>query len=250
MEMCFIKLLPTKMISKDEINGEKIDYEEYLTDIVNFSEYFMKLSDREKFIRIKKQDNGQADIKTNNYELDFKLLVNQDFINYKLKSLPDVDYSNSAKGFVCVNDKSNKGDVLTQARANGLFAVFFNEISQVTKEQLEDGDKNKNSKLYSTIKMFKKRKNLFFFLPIEVNCPSDDSVVNTVTRLTNIFSLRDNIHKDTFVTLLRKNSDVYDEFYILKYENGKFHIIDKIPKLLITSFNEIYRLTSFTENIN
>lgn len=206
----------------------------------------MNLTDREKFIRIKKQDNGQADIKTSNYELNFKLLVNKDFVNNKLKSLPEVDYSKLEKGFVCVKDNA----VLKQAKSNGIFVKFFDAISKATKDQHEDWGKNKDSELYRTIKMFEKRKNLFFFLPIEVKCSSDDAIVYTVTKLKNIFSLRNNIHNDTFVMLIRENSDVYDEFYILKYEDCKFYIVDKVPRLLINSFNEIYRLTSFTENRN
>ena len=62
--------------------------------------------------------------------------------------------------------------------------------------------------------------------------------------LTNLFGFRDSINKDTFVTFLASN----DYFYIVKYENKKFIIVDKVHKIFVTCFNQIYQLTYFTEN--
>lgn len=247
MKISYIKLLPTKMISKDEINDRRIDYEDYLTELVNFSHFFMELSNGEKFAKIIKQDNGQADIQTDRYELDFKLLVNQGFVNNKLKSLPYTDYSHWLDGCIFTTEKPNAS---RQAEANGLFVEFFYTLTQLTKKKLEEVKQDKDSELYSTIKMFKKNKNLLFFIPIEIKCDSDNDVVGLVERFANVFSLRDSINRDTFVTLLRNEGGTLDEFYILKYVNGKFFIVDKVHKLFITSFNRLYTLTSFTEDIN
>ena len=96
--------------------------------------------------------------------------------------------------------------------------------------------------------MLKKEKNLLIFLPFEIECENETGVINTVVRLNNLFSLRDGIKNDTYLIVLRKQGYSLDEFYILKYENCEFKIIDKVLRLLITSFNYIYKLTSFTEN--
>lgn len=90
-------LLPTTMISKTNINGVKIDYEEYLTKLINNSRHFMSLTNETQFEKVLVQSHGEPDAVANNYEIDFKLLVNQEFVNAKLKSLPDVDYSNITK---------------------------------------------------------------------------------------------------------------------------------------------------------
>ena len=74
-------------------------------------------------------------------------------------------------------------------------------------------------------------------------------MVNFVRRfLTSVFYLRDNIDKDTYIVIIGKGSKVGDEFYIIQYSNGEFYIVDKVHKFLITAFNDIYRLTAFTEN--
>ena len=70
-----INLLPTMMISKMEINDQKFIYEDYLLELVNFSGFFKGLTGGEQFTKIVEQDHGQADVRTSNYELDFKLLV-------------------------------------------------------------------------------------------------------------------------------------------------------------------------------
>ena len=248
MGISMITFLPTMMISKCEINGQQIDYENYLTELVNLSTYFMGLTYGEKYTKIIEHDNGQADVRTSNYELDFKLLVNQDFVNNKLKSLPNVDYSHIKDGYVCMMDKSNAGNSLTPAKANSVFVLFFNRLLSITKEQIEKFEADKNSDLYSIIKMMKKEKNLLFFLPFEIECFTDIEVVNTVARIKNIFTIRDSINKDTFIAVLRKEKGTLDEFYILKYEDSNFRIVDKVPKLFIFSFNELYKLTSFTES--
>ncbi len=242
MENLF-SLLPTKMISKDDINGVKIDYEEYLTELLNESLYFVPFRGTDKFEKILEQAHGEADVIANGYTLDFKLLVPQEFVNAKLKSLPNVDYSNIKNGFICVNDKPVNNN-LTQAQSNGLFIKFLQMLALAKKDQIKSWENDQDNTLYSTIKMIKKEKNLFIFLPCIININNGAAISNTVAKfLSSLFSLRDNIDKDTFVTLLGFD----DYFYILKYESHKFKCVDKVHKILVSSFNDIYRLTYFLE---
>ena len=118
----------------------------------------------------------------------------------------------------------------------------------ITNEQIVDGEKDKNNEFYSIIKMMKKQKNLLFFLPFEIECDTDIEALNTVARIKNIFSLRDSINKDTFIVVLRKVDGTLDEFYIIKYDKGGFEIVDKVNKLFVPLFYELYRVTSITEN--
>ena len=217
-------LIPTKMISKIYINGVKIDYEEYLTELINNSCYFMSLTSGTKFKNVLDQSHSEPDVVADNYELDFKLLVNQEFVNAKLKSLPDVDYTNIRSGFICVNDKTANESNLTPSQANC--------------------GNNKGDPLYSTVNMLKKEKNLLVFIPSIANI-TDDQIPRIITTfLASLFSLRDNINKDTFVTLLCQDN----RFCVLKYENKTFRYIDKVHRILMPSFNDIYRMTYFLEN--
>ena len=236
-------LLPTKMISKTDINGIKIDYEKYLTELINNSHYFMSLTGRIKFEKVLEQSHGEPDVVAGNYELDFKLLVNQEFVNAKLKSLPNVDYSHVKEGFISVNDKAaNKGN-LTQIQANGLFIRFMQRLALMKENQIEACGNDMENPLYSTVKMLKKEKNLLVFLPCIVNVDGCGISSVATTFLSSLFALRDNINNDTFATLLCQ--DGY--FYILKYGNGGFRCFDKVHKLLEPSFNEIYSMTQFLE---
>lgn len=231
------------MISKTDINGIKIDYEKYLTELINNSHYFMSLTGGIKFEKILDQSHGEPDVVAGNYELDFKLLVNQEFVNAKLKSLPNVDYSHVKEGFIFVNDKIANKDNLTQIQANGLFIRFMQTLALI-ETQIEACGNDMENSLYSAIKVLKKEKNLLVFLPCIVNVDGCGISSVATTFLSSLFTLRDNIHKDTFVTLLCQ--DGY--FYILKYKNGGFRCFDKVHKLFEPSFNEIYSMTQFLEN--
>lgn len=245
MQQVFI-LLPTKMISKSSIKDIKIDYESYLTELLNASEYFMRLTGGEKFKRITEQDNGQADVNTSNYELDFKLLVNKEFMNNKLKALPKVDYSNIKEGFICVNDKTLTDKELTQEQANGLFIRFLQHLAALNQKNLEAYSTNNQSVLYNVIDLIKTQKNLFIFLPCIINSVNEGFIARIVKIFfTVLFGLRDNINKDTFIAVL--GADNY--FYIFKYENHKFFVVDKVNKIFATEFNYIYSRTYFTEKI-
>lgn len=237
-------LLPTKMISKTYINGVKIDCEEYLTELINNSCYFMSLTSGTKFKKVLDQSHSEPDVVADNYELDFKLLVNQEFVNAKLKSLPDVDYSNMRSGFICVNDKVANESNLTQSQANGLFIQFLQSLVLLNGDEITTCENNKKHPLYSTVNMLKKEKNLLVFLPCIANINSGQISRIITTFLSSLFSLRDNINKDTFLTLLCQD----DYFYILKYENKMFRYVDNVHRIFMSSFNDIYRMTYFLEN--
>lgn len=237
-------LIPTKMISKIYINGVKIDYEEYLTELINNSCYFMSLTSGTKFKKVLDQSHSEPDVVADNYELDFKLLVNQEFVNAKLKSLPDVDYTNIRSGFICVNDKTANESNLTPSQANCLFVQFLQSLALLEDDEITNCGNNKGDPLYSTVNMLKKEKNLLVFIPSIANI-TDDQIPRIITTfLASLFSLRDNINKDTFVTLLCQDN----RFCVLKYENKTFRYIDKVHRILMPSFNDIYRMTYFLEN--
>lgn len=233
------------MISKTNINSTKIDYEEYLTELLNMSKYFMSLTNGIKFKKILNQSHGESDVVADNYEIDFKLLVNKEFVNAKLKSLPNVDYSHIKNGFICVNDKIVNENILTQTQSNKLFIQFLKILASTKKDQIESYKDGKEYYLYSTIKMLKKEKNLLVFLPCIINMTGGKRISNIIGKvLSSLFSLRDIINKDTYVTLL--SSDGF--FYIFKYKNGVFYNVDKVYKFFVSSFIDIYRRTYFLED--
>lgn len=242
MESLFT-LLPTKMISKHYINEYKINYEDYLIELLNASPYFMTMTGGEKFEQITQQSHGEADAIANDYALDFKLLVPSEFVNIKLKSLPSTDYSQLNRRVIFINDKS-ENDGLSQEEANGVFIRFLQLLARSSADQIKSCIGKKDYALYGTINMMTKKKNLFIFLPCDINSSGATNISNIIAKfLASLFSLRDDINQDTFVAL--PASDNY--FYILKYDNKRFFPVDKVPKMFMPTFREIYRLTYLTE---
>ena len=63
-----------------------LSYETYLFDIINFSPFFRsKCSYMEQYIPIEKQSNGEDDAYTSSYQMDFKLLVDEDVMRERME---------------------------------------------------------------------------------------------------------------------------------------------------------------------
>ncbi len=240
-------LLPTKMFSHDKINEYQIDYEKYLLEILQFSRYFR--TNGYHFIRIVDQSHGEADAVANNYYLDFKLLAPTQFMVSKTKSLHNVDYSTMNKGFISVKSKTNG---ISQEASNQIFIEYMKLFASLSSEEIIQESNKENSPIFNTIKLFKIKKNLMFFLPCLINVPNDNDDKQTEQYLRlivskffkSLFSIRDNMGYDTYIVFLTNKK----QFYIMEYEDAQFKTRDFIPQEFISSFNEIYLYTYFTEN--
>lgn len=87
------------------LNGKnafpKVTYENFLIDIINFSQYFSKKhSFMEHFILTTEQAHGEDDAYTSTYQLDFKLLVGTNVMRVKNRNMSEVDYSHMSQGFI------------------------------------------------------------------------------------------------------------------------------------------------------
>ena len=234
----YYDLLPIMMISKKNVNGYKVNYEKYLIELLNASLNFMKLTKSEKFKEITKQSNGECDAETGDYQIDFKLLVPTEFMQYKTMTLPNVDYKNIEHGFICVNDNKNSINEELKIKANNAFVNYIGNLCLKNKEELLN-IKDEESILKSSINNRLVDKNILAFIP----CNFDDKI-NGFSFVKKIFSallsIRDNLNKDTFITFLQG-----DYFYIIQYNNGKYNLFDKVHKILLPTFNDLYRLTYF-----
>ncbi len=231
-------LLPIMMISKKEVNNVKVNYEDYLIELLNSSLYFKKLTNSENFKAILEQSHGECDAKTSNYQIDFKLLVPTEFMKYKNKSLPNVDYKHLSKGVIYVTDNENSLNKELQIQASSSFANYIANICFTNKEKLINM-KNDETILTCSIKNILVDKNILAFIPCffnkKINC------ISIVKRLfTPLFSLRDDINKDTYITFLQS-----DFFYLLKYSNGTYTLVDKVHVIMVQTFYNLYRLTYF-----
>lgn len=229
-------LLPIMMISKKNVNGHKVNYEEYLIELLNASLNFMKITKSENFREITKQSNGECDAEAGDYQIDFKLLVPTDFMQYKTMSLPNIDYKNIKHGFISVNDNKNSLDETLKIKANNAFVNYIGNLCLKNKEELLN-IKDKESILKSSINNMLVNKNILAFIP----CTFDDKT-DGMSFIKKIFgsllSIRDDLNKNTFITFLQG-----DYFYIIQYDNGEYILFDKVHKIMLPTFNDLYKLT-------
>ena len=234
----YYNLLPIMMISKKNVNGHKVNYEKYLIELLNASLNFMKLTKSEKFREITKQSNGECDAETSDYQIDFKLLVPTDFMQYKTMTLPNVDYKNINQGFISVKNNKNSLNEDLKTKANNAFVNYIGNLCLKNKEELLNL-KNEESILKSSINNMLVDKNILAFIP----CSFDDKI-NGLSFIKRVFgsllSVRDDLNKDTFITFLQGNY-----FYIIQYNNGEYVLFDKVHKIMLPTFNDLYRLTYF-----
>jgi len=232
------ELLPIMMISKKKVNDTQVNYEDYLIELLNNSNYFQKLSKNEYFKAITEQSHGECDAETSNYQIDFKLLVPSEFMWYKNMSLPSIDYSLMKNGIILVNDNEKSLDKNLQIKATSSFVNYLAKICCSNKNKLL-AMKDEESILKSSINNMLINKNILAFLPCCFD-NSEDSVILINKLFFSLFSIRDDINKDTYITYLQG-----DFFHILQYSNSKFVEVDKVHKIMMQNFNDLYELTHF-----
>ena len=236
--MNLYELLPILMISSKKVNENKVNYEEYLIELLNNAHTFLRAINSDRFELIDEQAHGECDAKSNNYQIDFKLLVPTEFMYYKNLALPNVNYKHMNEGLISVNDTKGSLDKSLQTQANNAFANYIANICIANKDKLIKMQSSENI-LTTSIKNMLVNKNILAFIPCIFN---DD--LNSVAIIKKLFipllNLRDDIKKDTFITYLQG-----DYFYILKYLNNNVILVDKVHKNMVQTFMDLYRLTYF-----
>lgn len=98
------------------LNGKNafpgITYEHFLIDVLNGSLYFaQKRSFTEHYKLVEEQSNGEDDVFSSTYQLDFKLLISEDVMRELNKNMPEVDYSKMSQGFIFTKTKEKISDI-------------------------------------------------------------------------------------------------------------------------------------------
>lgn len=233
------ELLPIMLISKKKVANVKVDYENYLVELLNNAFSFKKsLNLYEPFEKINEQSHGECDARSGDYEIDFKLLVPTEFMKIKNSTLPDVNYNHLKDGFIFVNDNEKSLNKTLQEKAQNTFINYISNIALSNKDDLLK-IKDDDTILSRSIKNMQVNKNILCFIPCKI-----DKSIDSVSLVKKIFlpllSIRDNIEKDTYITYLQN-----DYFYVLQYKNNNLICIDKVHLMLVNTFYDLYRLTYF-----
>lgn len=104
-------LLPSEMIIKNFIYGEpKCNYEKYLLEFINTSAFFLAKSGGDTYQSPEREESGQCDCISPNYQLDFKLIASKTVLH--ARSILSSSKTSIAKGVIITGTpKVQKGSI-------------------------------------------------------------------------------------------------------------------------------------------
>ena len=218
-------LLNCKKIKPD------LSYELFLLEVLNSSWYFMAKSCNKKYHSPESESHGENDAITEHYQLDFKLLVSQEMMKLKSKSIPNINYSLLDKGIITIKEKDK---IESKKVPNILFRLMnFNS------------EKN-NSDIQSLLDNLKKPKNLFIFFPYEFNTnklmSTNDMKRLLEVTLHNVLKYRSSNqpNKDTYICVFLNN-----QFVIFEWINNELHLIDKVKEYFCPTYKDLKLLSIY-----
>lgn len=216
------------------LNGKNtfpgITYEHFLIDVINGSLYFAKKRSFTEYYRlVDEQSNGENDVFSSTYQLDFKLLISEEVMREFNKNMPEVDYSKMSQGFIFTKTKERVSDI---PQDYILRDIEYSEIEDLRKENY------KNNTIKSLVKNLKKPKNLFMYYPYEYKGVSE-LMMRGLESQTNIFknmlNCRDelDLNKDTFVCFKINNF-----FAILEWVDKHFILRERVSEFLCANYHD------------
>ena len=219
------------------LKGEKafpgLTYEDFLIDIINLSSFFrnkIPIGERYELVDKTKQSNGENDVYSPTYQLDFKLLIDEDVMRERSKNVPEIDYSQMENGFIFTKTQKVVSQVPT--------THILHDINDCNIEDLKNG-RYKNKTIKNLINNLKKPKNLFIYYPYEYKEVTIGDMRGFEDMVTGIFNdvltYRDelSLKKDTFICF-----KINSFFVILEWVNGHMVRRDCVNELCCTNYKD------------
>ena len=127
------RVLPAPLLIRFFVEGDSRDnYELYLTELVNCSEYFLGLSHGSQYEYSEKQAHGECDAITKDYELDYKLTESSSRMQAARLHASQITVAGGITMFSAARETS---DILATYLHSGLRAIkSFEEIESIISE--------------------------------------------------------------------------------------------------------------------
>lgn len=231
-------LLPA-MVIKNFVDGEEdCNYEKYLLELLNHSNYFEKKGKGE-YCHPPEESHGECDAISPNYELDFKLLEASSSLQAQSILSPSV--CKIADGVTsygrCKKPKGYIESTRIHAVCRYMKLEEFNEIYNKKKENMDTIEKD----ILKVLNSLKKEKNILLFYPFEFSVDDeieiqelDDIITSALNNdFYSLFLYRESNVKsfDTyFVTI------VFEDFFIYEVQNQKLILIEKVNSSQLSTF--------------
>lgn len=237
----YSRISPALYISKFVDHEPLCNYETYLRELINNSEYFLNLSKGNEYEEPESESNGESDAISDYYSIDFKLVESTTMIESNRQFSYSI--SNLGDGVTACGSSNRTGEtVCTVLHCALRELVSFDEINEIINspdcniklerrnlQQIDlicKGDIKKYFKILST------NKNLLLYIPCEFMIELelvDDEIRYIKEALLKDYGLSFEYRrkilskKDTFLCCIYKNS-----LLVFKYENNNMIFVDMI----------------------
>lgn len=243
--------LPPELLFDNYIDGIESTHEAYLTEFVNASDCFMGLSKGIKFVHIpkEKQNAGECDCVSENYELDFKRFGTRSSL-YAKSNLSWQKVSPCPGLVMYAKPKQLKGMSVTLINNlfNDLDVDDLTQIDKMPHSKFNRDEFDRNSEIKFVLETLKCKKNTLFFCTdfIYSDIPCEDKLLLTSVweytrkQFSKLFLFRDRIapERDSYFAII-----IQGYFCLAKWENSDMKFLDTIPLSISPTFCELYEMT-------
>lgn len=183
------RLLPSELVIKDFVYGDAdCNYEKYLLEFVNASEFFRVKSNGGLYQAPMREDDGQCDCISTHYHMDFKLIASKTVL--QARSILCARKTVIAKSITAVGAPVKKDG---QIKATRIFAALRDYNLKGLYELRNNPDKKQGveNDIYELLTTLETKKNLLLFFPYEFIFDNkyelDEGIPQIVNALNNDF---------------------------------------------------------------
>ena len=225
-------LLSAPLIIKNFVDGEKdCNYEKYLLEFINKSNFFLRKSNGEYYIMPINESNGECDCNSTIYQLDFKLIASESSLEARsLLSDGKIVLGDGAITITTACKSNNLKSIETTRLFAALRMFTFEALCNLKDKELID---TVEKDVASFLRTLETKKNVLLFFPYEFfydkEYEFDVGVEGIRKLLSNDFECsmkyRKYIAKD-FDTYM---SFIYQDYFVfLQEKENKLAFVDKV----------------------
>lgn len=226
-----IKVLPEYLIIHNFVKGvDYCNYEKYLIELLNNSNYFLQLG-KSEFRQPKTESKGENDAIADNYSLDFKLAASTSLLQAKSILTPQV-FTNGAFTLHGVS-KTPNGSVKSVWLHTALRDKKLDDLEAIRNKETRNCNFIEKD-IQSFLKVLETNKNILLFIPYEFsfdNKISFENAVNSINEgIRTDFSIsckyrtRIVINKDTFFCCIYDSNMLF-----FRFSCDELLLIDCVP---------------------
>ena len=216
-------LLPPEMIIKNYIHGDPdCNYEKYLLEFVNASDFFRVKSDGDIYQSPESEENGQCDCISTSYQFDFKIIASKTAL--QARSILYPSKTEIVKGIIVTSEPKVKNGSIKATRIHAALRGYDFEglrelrITAIKKQGVEND-------LIELLETLETRKHLLLFFPYKFEFKTKHEFLIGITQIQNALNsdfrcaMQYRTHEvgadfDTYVAF------IYDDRIVFMIENG------------------------------